>query len=471
MTHMHVAGSIHADTIVPGPQWLRVPEDVNALLPVLWSTTVTRGDDGILSVGGLPVTEIAERCGTPVYILDEVDFHQRARAFVEAFEGWDVYYAGKSFLTTAVAGWALADGLHVDCSTGGELTVALRGGVPGERIGLHGNNKSEAEIAMALDAGVGRIIVDSFDEIARLGRMAAERGVRPRVMVRVTTGVEAHTHEYIATAHEDQKFGFSIASGQAKDALRACEADPHLELIGIHSHIGSQIFETHGFEVAARRIMTLHAEVAREFDRELPEMDLGGGFGIAYTSLDSPESPQQLAAALRDIVEEQAHELAVQVPRMSIEPGRAIVGPTTMALYRVGTVKQVVLDAGAVRTYISVDGGMSDNIRPALYGAEYSATLAGRASSAGAMLSRIVGKHCEGGDILVRDEFMPADIVPGDLVAVPGAGAYSRAMASNYNMVARPPVVAVRDGELHTLLRRETLDDLLALDLGYHPVP
>ncbi|QGF24444.1 diaminopimelate decarboxylase [Raineyella fluvialis] len=471
MTHMHVAGSIHADTIAPGPQWLRLPEDVNALLPALWSATVERGPDGVLAVGGLPVTDIAARCGTPVYVLDEVDFHQRARGFVEAFAGWDVYYAGKSFLTTAVAGWAVADGLFVDCSTGGELTVALRGGVPGERIGLHGNNKSEAEIAMALDAGVGRIIVDSFDEIRRIGRLAADRDVRARVMVRVTTGVEAHTHEYIATAHEDQKFGFSIASGQAKEALRACEADPHLDLIGIHSHIGSQIFETYGFEVAARRIMMLHAEVAREFDRELPEMDLGGGFGIAYTSLDQPETPERLAAALRAIVEEQAHDLSVQVPRMSIEPGRAIVGPTTMALYRVGTVKQVVLDGGATRTYISVDGGMSDNIRPALYGAEYSATLAGRASSAGAVLSRIVGKHCEGGDILVRDEFMPADIAPGDLVAVPGSGAYSRAMASNYNMVPRPPVVAVRDGVLHTLVRRETIDDLLALDLGYDPVP
>ncbi|SDB85702.1 diaminopimelate decarboxylase [Raineyella antarctica] len=471
MTHMHVAGSIHADTIAPGPHWLRMPEDVNALLPILWSTTVKRGDDGVLQVGGLPVTEIAERCGTPVYVLDEDDFHARARSFVEAFEGWDVYYAGKSFLTTAVAGWALADGLFVDCSTGGELAVALRGGVPGQRIGLHGNNKSEAEIEMALEAGVGRIIVDSFDEISRISRAAAERGARPRVMVRVTTGVEAHTHEYIATAHEDQKFGFSIASGQALEALRACESDPHMELIGIHSHIGSQIFETLGFEVAARRIMALHAQAAREFGRQLPEMDLGGGFGIAYTSTDRPESPATLAEALRAIVEEQARDLDVDVPRMSIEPGRAIVGPTTMALYRVGTVKQVVLDGGAARTYISVDGGMSDNIRPALYGAEYSATLASRSSAAAPRLSRIVGKHCEGGDILVRDEFMPADITPGDLVAVPGSGAYSRAMASNYNMVPRPPVVAVKDGRIHTLVRRETIDDLLGLDVGYDPAP
>lgn len=471
MTHMHVAGSIHADTLAPGPHWLREPADVNALLPQLWSSTVVRGPDGVLQVGGLPVTEIAERCGTPVYVLDEQDFHERARAFVAAFEGWDVYYAGKAFLTTAVAAWAVADGLFVDCSTGGELAVALRGGVPGERIGLHGNNKSQAELELAMDAGVGRIIVDSFDEIDRISRLAGARGARPRVMVRVTTGVEAHTHEYIATAHEDQKFGFSIASGQALAALRACEADPHMELIGIHSHIGSQIFETLGFEVAAQRIMALHGSACREFGRQLPEMDLGGGFGIAYTSVDRPGSPAELAAGLRRIVEEEARKLGLPLPRMSVEPGRAIVGPTTMALYRVGTVKEVVLDGGATRRYLSVDGGMSDNIRPALYGAEYSATLAGRSSDAGARLSRIVGKHCEGGDILVRDEFMPADITPGDLVAVPGSGAYSRSMASNYNMVPRPPVVAVRDGQLHTLLRRETIEDLLGLDVGYDPAP
>lgn len=468
---MHVAGSIHADAMAQGPHWLRVPEDVNALLTSLWSETVRRRDDGVLEVGGLPVTEIARRCGTPVYVLDEADFHHRARTFVEAFDGWGVYYAAKAFVSARVAGWAVADGLNVDCSTAGELTVALRGGVPGERIGMHGNNKSEAELAMALDAGVGRIIVDSFDEIERLSALAAAREAHPKVMVRVTTGVEAHTHEYIATAHEDQKFGFSVAAGQAQEALRRCEADPHLELVGIHSHIGSQIFETLGFEVAARRILALHANMAREFGRELPEMDLGGGFGIAYTSTDHPVPPADLADQLRAIVAAEADRLGVAIPRMSIEPGRAIVGPTTMALYRVGTVKQVVVDGTAARTYISVDGGMSDNIRPALYAAAYSATLAGRRSEAAPRLSRIVGKHCEGGDILVRDEFMPADIHPGDLVAVPASGAYSRAMASNYNMVPRPPVVSVHDGELHTLLRRETLDDLLGLDVGYRPVP
>lgn len=469
MTHMHVAGSIHADAIAPGPQWLRSPEDVNQLLPGLWSSTVTRGDDGILRVGGLSVVEIAERAGTPTYVLDEVDFSERARAFAEAFDGWDVFYASKSMLTTTIAGWVRDAGLSMDCSTGGELTVALRGGMPAERIALHGNNKSEDELALALEAGVGRIVVDSFDEIARISALAEPRGVRPRVMVRVTTGVEAHTHEYIATAHEDQKFGFSIASGQAAEALRRCEADDHMELIGIHSHIGSQIFETHGFEVAARRIMALHAEACREFGRALPEMDLGGGFGIAYTSVDRPVGPAELARALRRIVAEEAADLGLDVPRMSIEPGRAIVGPTTLALYRVGTVKQVTVEGG-VRVYVSVDGGMSDNIRPALYGAEYSATVANRQSGATPWLCRIVGKHCEGGDILVRDEFLPSDIAPGDLIAVPASGAYSRSMASNYNMVPRPPVVAVRDGQLHTLVRRETMEDLLGLDVGYVPV-
>ena len=285
-------------------------------------------------------------------------------------------------------------------------------------------------------------------------------------MVRVTTGVEAHTHEYIATAHEDQKFGFSIASGQALDALRAVHAAPALELAGIHSHIGSQIFDAEGFAVAARRTLRLHAAFAAETGVELPEMDLGGGFGIAYTSTDTPATPTDLATAMRRIVENECAAYGVAVPHLSIEPGRAISGPSAFALYSVGTVKQVHLDGDAVRAYVAVDGGMSDNIRTALYAAEYSATLASRRSAAGPAISRVVGKHCEGGDILVRDEFLPADIAPGDLLAVPASGAYSRSMASNYNHVPRPPVISVRDGQVSTLLRRETLDDLLQLDVG-----
>ncbi len=466
MTHSHVAGSIHADVASRAPGWLRVPDDVNALLRPLWSAGVDKDARGVLSVAGASVLDLAERVGTPVYVVDEADLRARARAFADAFTGWEVYYAGKSFLCTAVARWVSEEGLGIDVCTGGELAVVQRAGVDAARVGLHGNNKSVEELRQGLEAGVGRIVVDSFDEIARLSALAAERDLRPRVMVRVTTGVEAHTHEYIATAHEDQKFGFSIAGGAAAEALQAIHADPHLDLIGVHSHIGSQIFDAEGFQVAARRTLRLLADFRTVCGTALPELDLGGGFGIAYTSADSPSTPAELAAALREIVDHECSALGLAVPHLSIEPGRAISGPSAFALYRVGTVKRVQLDGGASRLYVAVDGGMSDNIRTALYAAEYSATLASRRSSAPPTLARVVGKHCEGGDILVRDEFLPADITPGDLLAVPASGAYSRSMASNYNHVPRPPVVAVRDGEISTLIRRETIADLLALDVG-----
>ena len=466
MTHTHVAGSIHADAVSRAPGWLGVPDDVNALLPGLWSAGVDKDAEGVLTVAGLDVHEIAGRVGTPAYVVDEADLRARARAFAEAFAGWNVYYAAKSVLCTAVARWVTEEGLGLDTCTGGELAVAQRAGVDMARVGLHGNNKSEAELRQGLEAGVGRIIVDSFDEIGRLGRLAGQLGVRPRVMVRVTTGVEAHTHEYISTAHEDQKFGFSIAGGAAAEALGLCHLDPRLDLVGVHSHIGSQIFDAEGFEVAARRTLRLHADFAAAYGVELPELDLGGGFGIAYTSQDTPATPAFLAAALDRIVRTECGALEIAVPQLSIEPGRSISGPAGFTLYTVGTVKRVQLDGGASRLYVAVDGGMSDNIRTALYAAEYSATLASRRSDAPPTLARVVGKHCEGGDILVRDEFLPADVAPGDLVAVPGTGAYSRSMASNYNHVPRPPVVSVRDGEITTLVRRETLDDLLALDVG-----
>ncbi|HKX14761.1 MAG TPA: diaminopimelate decarboxylase, partial [Propionibacteriaceae bacterium] len=350
--------------------------------------------------------------------------------------------------------------------TGGELAVVQRAGVDLRRVGLHGNNKSVEELRYALIAGVGRIIVDSFDEIRRLGAVAEELQIRPRIMVRATTGVEAHTHEYIATAHEDQKFGFSIVGDTAAAALLACHKHAWLDLIGIHSHIGSQIFDAAAFEVAARRTLRLHADFAAQTGVELAELDLGGGFGIAYTSADTPSTPTALAGALREIIAHECAALDIAIPHLSIEPGRAISGPSTFALYRVGTVKPVALDGGASRLYVAVDGGMSDNIRTALYGAEYSATLASRRSSAPPVLARVVGKHCEGGDILVRDEFLPADITAGDLLAVPGSGAYSRSMASNYNHVPRPPVIAVNAGRIRTLIRRETIEDLLALDAG-----
>ena len=422
----------------------------------------------------MSVTDLATQFGTPAYIVDEADFRARAAEFVQTYNeifedlcgGADVYYAGKAFLCTEIARWIRDDGLFLDVCSGGELAVAIRAGMPGSRIGMHGNNKSLAELEAAVDYGVGRIIVDSFEEIDRLAAVAARLGRTASVLVRVTVGVEAHTHEFIATAHEDQKFGFSLASGAAAEAVRRILAHaPHLRLLGLHSHIGSQIFDTSGYEVSARRILRLHAEIAREHGIEMPELDLGGGFGIAYTSEHDPLPPKSLAAEMADIVDRECRANGVGIPRISIEPGRAIAGPSTFTLYQVGTVKQVRLDGGASRSYVSVDGGMSDNVRTALYDADFSCTLAGRASNATPVLTRVVGKHCESGDIVVKDEFLPADIVAGDLLAVPGTGAYCRALSSQYNHTPRPPVVAVRDGKARVIVRRETVEDLLALDV------
>ncbi|MER7008620.1 diaminopimelate decarboxylase [Dactylosporangium sp. NPDC000555] len=458
----HEAGTLHADLGMNGPSWLSTPDDVNTLVPMLWPKTVQRGTNGSLEVGGVDVNEIRNQHGTPAYVLDEEDFRARCRTFKEAFGGAEVYYAGKAFIATAIVRILVEEGLSLDVCTGGELAIALRGGMPPERIGLHGNNKSVAELTAAVEAGVGRIIVDSFDEIERLTRIAVNTGTRPKVMVRVTVGVEAHTHEFIATAHEDQKFGFSLAGGAAAEAVDKILADDVLELRGLHSHIGSQIFDASGFEVAARRLLSLQARVYEVHGRELPEIDLGGGFGIAYTTQDEPADPRDLAGDLLRIVKQECAALHLSVPHLSVEPGRAIVGPAMFTLYEVGTVK----DVDGIRTYVSVDGGMSDNIRTALYDAAYSATLAGRASAEPPILARVVGKHCESGDIVVKDEFLPADVTAGDLLAVPGTGAYCRSMASNYNHVPRPPVVAVADGESRVIVRRETVDDLLRLDVG-----
>ncbi len=470
----HEAGALHADSGHRGPSWLRAPDDVNALVTALWARSVRRGDGGALTVGGLDVREIAREFGTPAYVIDEDDFRSRAQEFKQAFGdafqdlcgGADVYYAGKAFLCTAVARWIHEEGLHLDVCSGGELAVAIRAGLPGDRIGLHGNNKSVDEIDAALRHGVGRIVVDSFEEIERVAEAAQRLDVVAPVMVRVTVGVEAHTHEYIATAHEDQKFGFSLAGGEAAAAVRRILEHPqHLSLLGLHSHIGSQIFDTSGFEVAARRVLGLHLDVAREHGIVMPELDLGGGFGIAYTTEHDPLSPRELASGMAAIVERECRAEGMPVPRISIEPGRAIAGPSTFTLYEVGTVKAVLLDGEASRTYIAVDGGMSDNIRPALYDADYSCTIAGRVSAATPALARVVGKHCESGDIVVKDEFLPSDIRAGDLLAVPGTGAYCRSLSSQYNHVPRPPVVAVRGGAAREIVRRETIEDLLALDV------
>ena len=465
MSTTHEAGWAHASGALRGPAWLQPPRDPNALVPHLWSQTAHKRD-GELHVGGLSVAELVADVNTPAYVLDEEDFRARAGAFRDAFAAYDVFYAGKAFLCTTVARWVAEEGLSLDVCSDGELTVALRAGFDPARIGYHGNNKTMVELRRAVAEGVGRIVVDSFDEIRRLETITAESGLGARVMVRVTAGVEAHTHEYIATAHEDQKFGFSITSGDAMKAVRRVLAAPGVELLGLHSHIGSQIFDSSGFEVAARRVLALQARISDELGVTLPEMDLGGGFGIAYTTQDDPADPAQLATEMTKIVEHECRALGIPEPRLSIEPGRAIVGPAVCTVYTVGTVKAVELDGGAVRTYLSVDGGMSDNIRTALYDADYSCTLASRSSEAPPVLSRVVGKHCEAGDVVVKDEFLPGDIAPGDLLAVPGTGAYCRSMASNYNHALRPPVVAVRDGVARVVVRRETVDDLLATDMG-----
>ncbi len=461
----HEAGALHADVGGGrGPVWLVARADLNDLVPSLWSRNVAKSSAGMLSAAGVGADELAHRFGTPLYVVDEDDFRSRAREFRSAFAGGDVFYAGKAFLSIASVRWVAEEGLNLDVCSSGELEVALRAGFDPARIGFHGNNKSVAELVKAVEAGVGRIIVDSLVEIERLAEVAASRGIRQPVLVRVTAGVEAHTHEYIATAHEDQKFGFSIAGGDAFEAVQQVGDHASLDLLGLHSHIGSQIFDTSGFEVAARRVLGLYA-AALQLGFTLGELDLGGGFGIAYTTQDDPADPKTLADEINGIVEHECRALGIAVPRLSVEPGRAIAGPSTFTLYEVGTAKAVALDAGASRLYVAVDGGMSDNIRPALYDADFSCTLASRRSDAPAALVRVVGKHCEAGDIVVKDEFMPSDVGAGDLLAVPATGAYCRSLASTYNHVPRAAVVAVRAGEARLIVRRETEDDLLRLEV------
>ncbi|MHA7305472.1 diaminopimelate decarboxylase [Arthrobacter sp. TMN-49] len=477
---------------IPGaelaPAWLPAAGDVNALLPALWAHDVERGQGGEVTVGGIPVSELKARFGTPLFVMSEDDFRARARTFKDAFDeafadlcgGVDVYYAGKAFLSTDVARWVDSEGLRLDTCSGGELAVAQRAGLKGENIGLHGNNKSSAEINRALDMGLGRIVVDSLHELARVAELAAARNTQANVLLRLTPGVHAHTHESIATAHEDQKFGLSfIAEDPDAPGMSAAEAAAKLAVeaesinfLGFHAHIGSQIFEAEGFEIAARKLLAFTHEIQTKYSITLPELDLGGGYGIAYTAVDTPRPAAEVAQAMAAVVRETCAQLGMSCPRLSIEPGRAIVGSTTFTLYETGTLKTVQVevdgqeDVTAPRRYVSVDGGMSDNARPVLYDADYSAVVANRASAATPALSRVVGKHCESGDIVVRDVYLPNDVAAGDLLAVPGTGAYCWALASNYNYVPRPPVVAVKNGTARLMVRGETEADLLARDLG-----
>ena len=462
----HPAGPRYAD-VLPADHPPSPPADLNELSPAIWPRSARR-DGGVLTVGGIDVRELAGTYGTPLLLCDEADFRSRCSDYRDAF-GADagVFYAAKAFCSRAALRWVSDEGLGVDVCTGGELEVALAADVPPDMITMHGNNKSLAELTRAVQAGVGHIVLDSFEEIARLALVIDPDGMseparRPRVLVRVTTGVEAHTHEFMATAHDDQKFGFSLASGVADEAVRRVLACPDLELAGLHSHIGSQIFDTAGFEVAAHRVLELAVRIRDEHGVQIDELDLGGGFGIAYTDEDSPPEVKELAQSIRDIVDRQCRAAGLSRPRLTVEPGRGIAGPGTITIYEVGTIK----DVDGLRTYVSVDGGMSDNIRTALYDATYTCALVSRASDAPPMLTRVVGKHCESGDIVVRHAYLPSDLAPGDLLAVAATGAYCRSISSNYNHVPRPPVVAVRDGQARPIVRRETLDDLLRLDVG-----
>ncbi len=409
---------------------------------------------GRLAIAGVDLVGLAERHGTPLFVYDEGHIRARCREAREAF-GEGVAYATKAFLCKAMARLAHEEGLCLDVSTGGELEVALAARVPGDRLVLHGNNKSDAELARALEVGVGRIVVDSFDEITRLGRLtddAPPRATRPRVLVRVTPGIEAHTHEFVRTGQEDTKFGFSVASGAAAKAVAALELMGGVELVGVHAHIGSQVFDVESFEQAAEVLGSFAAPLG------LPELVVGGGLGVAYVNGEQAPSITEWADATRVALAK------VGVPpgtRVTAEPGRSIVAAAAVTLYRVGSIKELP----GVRTYVSVDGGMSDNPRPVLYGSGYEAFLPRATDAERPRSVRIVGKHCETGDVLVGEARLPADLVVGDVLATPVTGAYGYSMASNYNKVPRPPVVFVAEGEARVVVRGETVEDLLRLDV------
>jgi diaminopimelate decarboxylase len=470
----HPAGPRHADVLLPnntaGPR-PSTADELNNLPPEVWPRNAGRGADGVLRTAGVDVRDLAERYGTPLFVVDEDDFRSRCADYAKAFgDPALVHYASKAFLSVEIARWVAQEGLGLDVCSGGELAIALRADFPVERITFHGNNKSSPELAEAVDARVGVIVLDSFFEITRLDAITRDRGVSQAVMIRATVGVEAHTHEFIATAHEDQKFGFSIQSGDAAEAARRVLKCEGLRLVGLHSHIGSQIYDPDGFEVAAHRVIGLLGALRDEHGQSVVEsihtVDLGGGLGIAYTTDDDPPPVAQLAEQLLAIVDREADAAGLPRPRVVVEPGRAIAGPGTVTVYEVGTLKDIELGHGTGRRYVSVDGGMSDNIRTALYDSLYDCRLVSREvdPDAGATLSRVVGKHCESGDVVVRDCWLPSDLAPGDLIAVAATGAYCYAMANGYNRLPRPAVVAVRDGESRALLRRETEADLFRLE-------
>ena len=417
---------------------------------------------GRVTIAGVDLASLAARFGTPLYVYDESDIRARCRAYVAAFGGDAVAYASKAFLCMAMARLVDEEGLHLDVATGGELHVALAAGFPPERIVFHGNNKSEAELRAALEAGAGRIAVDSADELERLEALVRAGLPAPAVHVRVTPGVEAHTHEFIETGTEDSKFGFGLDSGEALGAVRRVVGRGVLRFAGIHCHIGSQVFRLDSFARAVDKMVGLVHAIESETGALVDELNLGGGLGVRYLPDDDPPTIDEYATAVRDSVGKALADAGVRSrPRLLVEPGRSIVAPAGITLYSVGTIKPIP----GVRTYVAVDGGMSDNLRPVTYGARYETFLPGRATADRPLLVTIAGKHCEQGDVIVRDARLPADVAIGDVLATPVTGAYCHSMASNYNKVARPAVVFVRDGDARLVVRRESDADLVRLDV------
>jgi diaminopimelate decarboxylase len=430
-------------------------------MPGPWPLTAERDANGVLTIGGVAVTDLARDHGTPLWVVDEADLRERCRRYRDGFPGVDVTYASKAWCTTGVLQIVDEEGLLVDVASEGELHTALAAGVDATRLIHHGNNKSETELARSLDEGVGRIVVDSFVEMARVDRLAGERGLVAQVWLRITPGIDAHTHEYVRTGHDDSKFGFTLSLGIADEALRRSLDLDHLEVVGIHAHIGSQIFGTDPFIANAEVALDLLDRWRTEFGVTLAELNLGGGMGIRYTHEDHPVEVARYGTAVLQAVTERCEELDYPQPRLVVEPGRAIVGPSTITLYEIGTIKVLP----GLTTWVSVDGGMSDNIRPALYDAEHEVALASRTSDAEPRAVTVVGKHCESGDLVREHAPLPGDLEVGDLLAVAATGAYTASMASNYNRLPRPAAVLVKDGQVRPLVRRETLDDLLRTDV------
>ncbi|MFI7100086.1 diaminopimelate decarboxylase [Streptomyces sp. NPDC050161] len=437
----------------------QLPADADDLS--VWPASTTRLPDGGLAVAGVCLTETADRFGTPAYVLDEGEIRARCRMYRDAFPDADVLYAAKAFLSRAMVRWVDEEGLGLDVCSAGELELAVTAGFPPEQIVLHGNAKSPRDIETALRLGVGRIVIDSPSEIARLAAAVGPKG-QQKVMVRVVPGISAGGHEKIRTGTEGQKFGLSLTDGSAQHAIARIMGQPQLQLTGLHCHIGSQITSVKPYLAALRRVVGLMARVRDTHGVALPELDMGGGHGIAYRPGEPALDLTALARKLRAELIESCAAAGLTVPRLIIEPGRAVAGPAGIALYRVLSVKRT---GGQV--FVAVDGGMSDNPRPALYGVRYAPRLIGRRPDAATCQATVVGRHCEAGDILAADVPLPADVRPGDLLAVPVAGAYQLSMASGYNLVGRPPVVAVHNGRARLLMRRESLDDFRSRDVGF----